>query len=217
MGKNFYILLLLIGLFGCGSNEKVSKEVFDQVNKSMEIKKVNEADLIKEALKWGDEISLEAQNQLITALQNAIEEKGVPGAIDFCNIRALPILDEVGSRYNVKIRRASHRYRNPNDKPLEFEELILDAYAYNLENNISNEPNIQKLENGEILFYSKAIQIPSTLCLNCHGNIGKEISPETEKKLKELYPEDKATGHQLGDLRGMWSIQIPKKEVVKRM
>lgn len=217
MGKKICILFILIGLYGCGSNERVSKEVFEEVNKSMEIKKVNEADVIREAMKWGDEISNEAQSQLITALQNAIGEKGIPGAIDFCNVQALPILDEVGSRYNVKIRRASKRYRNPEDKPLDFEELILDAYAYNQENDIPNEPNIQKLENGEILFYTKAIQIPNALCLNCHGTLGKEISPETEIKLKELYPEDKATGHKLGDLRGMWSIQIPKKEVIKRM
>lgn len=217
MGKKICILFILIGLYGCGSNERVSKEVFEEVNKSMEIKKVNEADVIREAMKWGDEISNEAQSQLITALQNAIGEKGIPGAIDFCNVKALPILDEVGSKYNVKIRRASKRYRNPEDKPLDFEELILDAYAYNQENDIPNEPNIQKLENGEILFYTKAIQIPNALCLNCHGTLGKEISPETEIKLKELYPEDKATGHKLGDLRGMWSIQIPKKEVIKRM
>jgi hypothetical protein len=217
MRKKICILLFLIGLYGCGSNERVSKEVFEEVNKSMEVKKVNEADVIKEALKWGDEISTEAQSQLITALQNAIGEKGIPGAIEFCNVQALPILNEVASKYNVKIRRASHRYRNPEDKPLDFEELILDAYAYNLENDISNEPNIQKLENGEILFYSKAIHIPNALCLNCHGTIGKEISPETEIKLMELYPEDKATGHKLGDLRGIWSIQIPKKEVIKRM
>jgi hypothetical protein len=32
-----------------------------------------------------------------------------------------------------------------------------------------------------------------------------------------LYPEDKAIGHKIGDLRGMWSIRIPKKEVVKKM
>jgi hypothetical protein len=217
MEKKICILFILIALYGCGSNERVSKEVFEEVNKSMEIKKVNEADVIREAMKWGDEISNEAQSQLITALQNAIGEKGIPGAIDFCNVQALPILDEVGSKYNVKIRRASKRYRNPEDKPLDFEELILDAYAYNQENDIPNEPNIQKLENGEVLFYSKAIQIPNALCLNCHGTPGKEISPDTEIKLKELYPEDKATGHKLGDLRGMWSIQIPKKEVIKRM
>lgn len=217
MEKKFWILFILIGLYGCGSNERVSKEVFEEVNKSMEIKKVSEADVIREAMKWGDEISNEAQSQLISALQNAIGEKGIPGAIEFCNVQALPILDEVGSKYNVKIRRASQKYRNPEDKPLDFEELILDAYAYNQENDIPNEPNIQKLENGEILFYSKAIQIPNALCLNCHGTPGKEISPDTEIKLKELYPDDKATGHKIGDLRGMWSIQIPKKEVIKRM
>lgn len=217
MRKIFYILLSIITLSSCGSNERVSKEVFDEVNKSMEVKKVNEADMIQKAMEWGNEISQEAQESLIKALQNAISEKGVPGAIEFCNVEALPILQEVADKYSVEIRRASFDYRNPADKPTDYEKGILDAYAYNAENSIANEPNIQKLDNGDVLFYTKAIQIPNTLCLNCHGTVGKEISPETSAKLKELYPEDKAFGHEVGDLRGMWSIRIPKKEVVKRM
>lgn len=217
MRKKIVIILSALVFGSCGTNERVSREVFEEVNKSMEIKKVNEADLIKEALKWGNEISQEAQEQLIAALQNAIAEKGVPGAIEFCNEQAFPILEEVSTKYHVNIRRASNDYRNPKDKPLDYEEMILDAFEYNLENELPVEPNIQKLEGGEVLHYAKVIQIPGALCLNCHGNPETEISPETREKLKKLYPDDRATGHKTGDLRGMWSIRLPKKEVVKRM
>jgi N-acetylglucosamine-6-phosphate deacetylase len=86
-----------------------------------------------------------------------------------------------------------------------------------MENKIEPSPNIQKIENGEVYLYSKSIIIPGGLCLNCHGEPGKDINDETLKKLNELYPQDQAKGHQIGDLRGMWSIKIPKKEVVKRM
>lgn len=203
--------------FSCGSNERVSREVFDEVNKSMEVKKVNEADIMQEALIWGGEISRQAQEELVTALQQAIEKEGVPGAIRFCNASALPILEKVSKAHGVDIRRASFDYRNPLDMPSAEEEGILDAYAYNVENGIENQPNVQKLQGGELLLYTKAIQIPGALCLSCHGEKGREISPETQKVLEELYPNDKATGHKVGDLRGMWSIRIPKRELVKRM
>ena len=61
----------------------------------------------------------------------------------------------------------------------------------------------------------KAITIPNGLCLNCHGEPGKEINESTLEKINSLYPEDKAIDFKVGDLRGMWSIEMPKKEVVK--
>lgn len=183
----------------------------------MEVKKLSEVDILEEAMKWGDEISNEAQTQLITALQKAIAEKGIAEAIAFCHVEALPILSEVSQKHNISIKRASTDFRNPLDKPTEDELSILDAYAYNSENDIKNEPNIQKFENGEVLLYTKAIQIPNGLCLNCHGDPETDINKETLEKIQKLYPEDKAKNHKIGDLRGMWSIRIPKAEVIKRL
>lgn len=217
MKKIIFITVVLPFIFACNSNERISKDVFEEVNKSMEVKKLSEVDILDEAMAWGEEISSEAQDQLISTLQKAIAEKGVHEAIEFCNIEALPILQEVSTKHNVSIKRASIAYRNPADKPSEYEAAILDAYAYNAENNIKNEPNIQKLENGTVLLYTKAIQIPNSLCLNCHGEVGKDISEETLGKIENLYPDDKAKGHKIGDLRGMWSIKIPKAEVIKRL
>lgn len=217
MKKIIYISIFLSVIFACNSNEKISKDVFEEVNKSMEVKKLSEVEILEEAMAWGEEISTEAQNQLISTLQKGIADKGVPEAIEFCNVEALPILQDVSTKHNVTIKRASIAYRNPADKPSEYEAAILDAYAYNAENDIKNEPNIQKLENGEVLLYTKAIQIPNSLCLNCHGKVGIDISEETLGKIESLYPDDKAKGHKIGDLRGMWSIKIPKAEVIKRL
>lgn len=212
-----YPFCFLTFLFSCNSNEKISKDIFDQVNKSMEVKKLSEVEILDEAMAWGEEISAEAQNQLVSTLQKAIAEKGVPETVEFCNVEALPILLEASTKHNVTIKRASITYRNPADKPSELEAAILDAYAYNAENDIKNEPNIQKLQNGEVLLYTKAIQIPNSFCLSCHGEVGIDISEKTLEKIQRLYPEDKAKGHKIGDLRGMWSIKIPKTEVIKRL
>ncbi|WP_288370048.1 DUF3365 domain-containing protein [uncultured Algoriphagus sp.] len=217
MTRYLTLIFLITILASCGGGERVSKEVFEEVNQAMEVKKLNEAEILEEAMIWGDSISLEAQKQLMGSLQKAIAEKGVPGAIEFCNVQALPILKEVGDKYGVEVRRASNRYRNPADQPTEMELRYLETYEYDVENGNELAPNLQKLNGGEELLYTKAIVIPGGLCLNCHGEPGKEINEETLQKLNELYPEDKAKGHQIGDLRGMWSIKIPKKEVVKRM
>ncbi|MHA7129482.1 Tll0287-like domain-containing protein [Algoriphagus namhaensis] len=214
---NYLIIGFGVLLSACGSGERVSKEVFDEVNANMEVKRLTEAEILQEAMIWGDSISTEAQRQLITALQNAIAEGGPAGAIDFCHVNALPILAEVAEPHSITIRRASNRYRNPADQPTEREKPILEAYEYNAENGISSDPNIQKFDGGETYLYTKAIVIPGGFCLSCHGDPGKDIDEATLSKIQELYPEDKATGHEVGDLRGMWSLQIPKSEVVKRM
>lgn len=207
-------MLLMVS---CGPQERVSKETFEEVNRNMEIKRVTEAEIIQEGMVWGDSITQEAQRQLISNLQKAISEQGIPAAIDFCNVNALPTLSELGKLYSVQIKRASTKARNAADLPTEEERPILEAYEYNAENGIKSDPNIQKFENGEVFLYTKPITIPNGMCLSCHGEPGKEINKETLEKLWKLYPADSAKGHKIGDLRGMWSVRIPKKEVVKRL
>ena len=209
--------LLSFWIVGCGPQERVSKEVFEEANRHLEVKRISEAQILEEAMVWGDSISLEAQKELINKLQTSISEVGIPGAIEFCNTNALSILDQISQSHQVDIRRVSNKYRNPSDQPDESELPILEAYEYNFENKLESEPNIQKLNGGEVLLYTKPIVIGSGLCLNCHGEQGKEINDETVKKLSASYPNDLAQGYKQGDLRGMWSIRIPKSEVVKRL
>ncbi|WP_375584352.1 DUF3365 domain-containing protein [Cyclobacterium xiamenense] len=219
--KNFNALLsigaIALAFLSCSEGKKIDRDVVEQVNQANEVKKVSESDIIAYAMQWGDEISQEAQAELIGALQKAIGEKGVPGAIDFCQVEALPITKKVSDKYEVEIRRVSAKNRNPANEPNELEKTLLDAYQYNVENDVDSRSNIQKVEDGQVLLYTKAITIPGGLCLNCHGEPGKEIDQATLEKINTLYPEDKATDFKVGDLRGMWSISIPKKEVVKNM
>jgi hypothetical protein len=132
-------------------------------------------------------------------------------------VNATAILDEIADKYGVSIRRVSNRDRNPTDKPNKDEVPLLEAYEYNAENGIKSEPNIQKIENGDVLLYTKAIVIPGVFCLIFQGDSVKEIDSKTLQKIDSIYSNDQAKGHQIGDLRGMWSIRIPKKAVVLRL
>lgn len=217
MKNNILLLTLIIGMGSCGPQERVSKEVFDAVNDKMEVKKLSDFEIIEEAMVWGDSISKEAQDQLMSNLQKAVAEKGVDGAVEYCNANATAILNEVADNYGISIRRVSNRYRNPADKPNEDELPLLEAYEYNAENGIKSEPNLQKIDNGEAYLYTKSIVIPSGFCLSCHGDPGADLDQKTLDKIDLLYPNDLAKGHKEGDLRGMWALRIPKKAVVNRL
>jgi len=211
------IVLLSVSMWACGPRERISRETFEQVNESMEVKRLTEVEIIEEAMMWGDSITSEAQIQLMSTLQNVLEERGAAGALEFCNVNALPIIEEVATKHRVEIRRVSNRTRNPDNQPNQDEKDILEAYEFAAETGENANPNIQKLGGGEVLLYSRPIVIPSTLCLNCHGKPGTDLDEDTAAKLTEFYPQDKAIDHKVGDLRGMWSVRIPKSEVVKRL
>lgn len=217
MKRFTYILFSIVLFVACGPRERISKEVFDEVNNSMEAKKLSEAEITQEAMIWGDSISTAAQQQLMASLHKAVEEKGIEGALDFCNVNAAPIVQELSDKYGVEIRRTSFRARNQNNLPTDQESPILDAYQYNVENRLENEPNIQKIEGGDVLLYTKAIVISTEFCLACHGDTKNEIESPVLNKIDSLYPGDLARDFEVGNLRGMWSLKIPKKSVVNRL
>jgi hypothetical protein len=215
--KNLTLSLCMLTMIACGPRERISRETFEQVNEAMEVKRLTEVEILEEAMVWGDSLTAEAQAQLISILQRAISENGTVGALEFCQVQALPILEKIGKERQVDIRRVSNRNRNPSNKPDADEAPLLDAYEYTAENGGKSDPNIQKINNGEVFLYTKPIVIPGGFCLACHGDPGKGIDDATLQKLTELYPEDKAINYKEGDLRGMWSLRIPKREVVKRL
>jgi hypothetical protein len=51
------------------------------------------------------------------------------------------------------------------------------------------------------------ITVSQPLCLQCHGS-EREIAAATRKAILDIYPNDKATGYALNDLRGIWRITV---------
>jgi hypothetical protein len=49
------------------------------------------------------------------------------------------------------------------------------------------------------------IIVSQPLCLQCHGS-ESDIAAETREAILAIYPDDKATGYRLNDLRGIWRI-----------
>jgi hypothetical protein len=206
--------IIFLGLlYSCSSESRIDREKVKQEMENRKIKKVKDHDIIEHGFKMGSYISSESEKALLNLLQNAIQEKGIEGAVEYCNLAVNPLMDSLKNEHKAIIGRTSHRLRNKNNKPDQSEKEILEAYLYNVEKGYDLTENIQLL-NDEYVLYTKPIKIGSTLCLNCHGKESKEVTEKTLNKIKELYPEDNATGFELGEFRGMWSIKIPKKEII---
>ena len=81
---------------------------------------------------------------------------------------------------------------------------MLDAYRTQLAQGATLQPHLEVTEK-EIIFYSPIV-IQNPMCLLCHGEPGNTMESETFEFIRSRYPEDMATGYQLGDLRGTWKI-----------
>ena len=208
-------VLLVVAAFGC--NRTISKEDQQAINeelRSREIRRITDAQIYDAAMKLGEMIADSSQRTLGKQLMHQVNENGTIAALEYCNLNAYPIIDSLSEFFNADIKRTSLRSRNPMDNPDELEGQLLDAYQYNVENSLELSPGIQKLDDGKYL-YTKPIIANSGLCLQCHGEIGTDITDEVAAVIQERYPEDNATGHQINDLRGMWSIKLDQKAIIE--
>lgn len=195
--KLLYVLPLLM-LSACDNSEKTVNE---KTIETVEAIVKTDADFIKE----GKTIAENTFKVLSSNLQQAMAEGGIEKALSYCNINAMPLTDSLSQHYNVTIKRVSSNNRNPLNKPTKQEQKIIDDYLARAE---ARKPIIEKNENDNPTFYAPIIT--KGLCLNCHGIVGETLLPENNKKIKLLYPTDKAVGYQEGDLRGIWAIEFKK-------
>lgn len=159
-------------------------------------------------LMMGDSIATAAQKLLLSNVSTAIQEKGVAEAVSFCSERAIPLTDSSSVMHKAKISRITDKNRNP-DNILNTES---DKKAWqHIEQFMSDEniPNKHLVtREGEDIYYYKAIPLGMPTCLSCHGDKEKDIDAGTMTRLQTLYPHDKATGYTMGELRGLWKIQL---------
>ncbi|MCF8246945.1 MAG: DUF3365 domain-containing protein [Saprospiraceae bacterium] len=137
-------------------------------------------------------------------LATAMEEGGVEGAVQYCNLAAMPLVDSLSKANNATIRRTSQKPRNPLDAPSEWEAEILAGFQQSTAKGEKAMPRLKILDNNKVAFAAPIILQP--LCMKCHGTVGTDIAEADYAIIKKLYPKDEAVGYKPGELRGMWSI-----------
>ncbi len=158
-------------------------------------------------LEKGDEITTATQAALLQTVSKAIAEKEAHGAVEYCNLKALTIVDSLSKLHNCQIRRVSDKYRNPQDKAQnETEKKALATFIEKHQKQEKLEPFI--LQEDKNVYYFKPIMVGMETCLKCHGDKSKDIAPKTLATIEKLYPNDLAKGYKLKDFRGMWVVKF---------
>lgn len=154
----------------------------------------------------GQAIVQQSFKALSQALTTAIEEGGVEHAIQFCNVQALPITDSMAQLFHADVQRVSLKNRNP----VNLADSIEAGFIYRLEQKMLNGIEVNDTlfvsSDGKMTFLAPILMAPA--CLKCHGTEGKEMTSQTLAAIGQLYPQDKATGYQLGELRGLWRVRF---------
>lgn len=139
---------------------------------------------------------------LKSALKKAMKEGGPINALKICNTEAMPITKRVAEEHGAILSRVSLKNRNPDNVPNAWQKKVLEDF----DARFAKGESVKKMAFSEIvendgkkqLRFMKALPTGGK-CLECHGS---SIDADVSAKLAELYPEDKATGYEKGQVRG---------------
>jgi hypothetical protein len=136
------------------------------------------------------------KKSLLGALQTALAD-GAPKAIETCSVEAPRI---AAASEGIAIGRMTRRPRNPGnaiagwqDEALTHFESLVAAGA-----TLDDAVFARTLDGGKVA-YAEPLVVQE-LCLVCHG---EAVAPDVAAVLAAKYPEDRATGYRVGDLRGL--------------
>ena len=153
-------------------------------------------------------IAVQFAEKLKSELVGAMKVDGPVKAIEVCNVAA-PAIAADASANGWAVARTSLKTRNPKNVPDAWEKRVLEEFDAEK----SKGADATKLERFEIVEnngvrtfrFMKAIPVAEP-CLTCHGEAIKE---PVKARLAQLYPEDRATGYKVGDIRGAFILSKP--------
>lgn len=144
-------------------------------------------------------------------LVKSIESSGPLRAIVVCKYSVPEITSNISRTSGWKVSRVALRPRNPalgaadpweQRAILGFEQAAARGEKEPLETaEIVNEPA------GRFFRYARALTLNS-LCMNCHGPT-ENLTEAVKAQLAVEYPNDRATGYRLGQVRGAVTIKRP--------
>ncbi|PHS25710.1 MAG: hypothetical protein COA83_04655 [Methylophaga sp.] len=141
------------------------------------------------------------------ALVGAMKSGGPTEAIQVCNQVAPMIAATLSEKYGLEIARTSLKVRNPDNKANCWEQKVLKQFEDRKQagEEITTLIVSEKVASGDSQELRIMKAIPTgKVCLSCHGS---NIAEPVQASLSELYPGDQATGYQLGDIRGAFTIR----------
>ena len=156
----------------------------------------------------GQNMAMKTKGVLGKNLLKAINSKGTENALSFCSNRALPLTDSMAVSLNAQIKRVSDKNRNPKNKADQDELAYIESTKKRLLKGEEPKPQIMTVDSKQLAYYPI---MTGKMCMQCHGQVHTEVLPATLSKINSLYPDDKAIGYKLNELRGIWVVKMNAK------
>ncbi len=140
------------------------------------------------------------------ALVGAMKSGGPIKALHVCNVDAPVIADKISTKSGWTVARSSHKLRNSANTADAFTKAAIEDFLARQAKGEKPKTMIKTgiIEQGGKKSFRMVKAIGTKgVCLKCHGSA---VKPEVLKKIKELYPDDKATGFKAGEMRGVFVL-----------
>ncbi len=153
---------------------------------------------------------------MVKEVTTSLETKGVAETVVYCQSfspeymsgKEKELMKLFAKKHNlqaVSIGRTSLRTRNSSNTPDDIQKQILDAWAQSEQAGTKAAPTVEG--KGKEYTAMIPIRIAGEACLKCHGPVDI-LDKEVRAKLAEAYPQDKAVGYSLGELRGAFYFKV---------
>jgi len=164
-----------------------------------------------EMIDQGNKASVALFGELSAKLQAAMKSGGPTKAITVCKEAAQTTTLKTSNTFaDLKLTRVSLKTRNPKNQADDLDQSVLHEWKKQLASGQPLPKPIVKLKDPHTAVYYKPIPVGS-ICLKCHGD-PTTFPEELTQQLKQLYPDDQATGYKANDLRGAFRVEFPLRD-----
>ncbi len=190
------LTLLTLLLASCQNDQKGQGEVSSEFSPEIKESYMSKGNAASEAL----------MNSLSTQLKAAMKNGGVLAAVDVCKQVAQPSTEAISTGLDgLTVSRTSLNVRNPENAPDDLDLGVLQTWQDLDDQSKPIQPKMFSVDGQTVRFYKPIYT--KELCVLCHGP-SDALEPKLLTMLDELYPEDKARGYKVGDLRGAFKVEM---------
>lgn len=138
-----------------------------------------------------------------------IKKGGMVGAAKYCSLSSVSRAKEVSKTLpkGVSVKRITLKPRNINNKANEKDSKVLKSLANQKENGKMPKMVVKKINDNHYKVYKPILM--GGLCLQCHGTDNTR-NKEAYNEILKHFPNDKAIGYKMKDLRGAFVVDIVK-------
>ncbi|OIN57740.1 hypothetical protein [Arsenicibacter rosenii] len=181
----FHGCILAMLIMGCNPDNRIQQTpALKQEMMDKKIKRITNEEINITVDSWGKQIASVAQQELTARL--SAKPADIAG---LCTLSELPKTRALAKRYAIDINLLSGADVQNTKLPAKERE-VLDAYLYNAENKLAQQPNIQKV-NDTLYVYNTAVPTDNVICQACFGNQKQPLA--------------------------VWRLVFHKREVIRRL